>query len=285
MRNHSTSLNFNRMPETIIIKPQKGWRLVNVKEVLQYKDLLILLSLRGIRSKYSQSVLGVGWAVIQPVVTTLVFTIVFGRLAKVSSDGIPYFLFSLAGMVPWTYFSGTLNESSGSLLANANLITKVYFPRIVLPLSAVISRALDFLVAFAVLIIFLVAYRISPGWELAYFPALILILILTSLGLGMILSAMAVQYRDVKHAISFMVQLLLYASPVVYPTSNVPEKYQYWYALNPMVGVIEGFRSIFLGTQPFPGTWVLQGGIVSVCLFVFGSFYFRRMERIFADVA
>lgn len=267
------------------IRPQRGWKFVNVAEIIQYKDLLMLLSLRGIKTKYAQSVIGVGWAVIQPVMTTLVFTIVFGRLARVSSDGTPYFLFSLVAMVPWTYFAGTLNESSNSLIANANMISKVYFPRIVLPLSSAISRSIDFIIGFALMMIFILIYGYTPGWTIVLFPLLLVILLMASLGLGMILSALAVQYRDVKHAMTFMVQLLLYAAPVVYPTSNVPPGFQTLYALNPMVGVIEGFRSIFLQNQPFPVTWVLQGAFVALVLFVFGSLYFRRMERKFADVA
>lgn len=267
------------------IRPQKGWRFVNVKEIFQYKDLLMLLSLRGIKVKYAQSVLGVGWAIIQPVVTTLVFTVVFGGLAKVSSDGTPYFLFSLVGMVPWTYFSGTLTDSSNSLILNANMINKVYFPRIVLPLSSALARSLDFLIGLIIIAIVLVVYRYTPGWTIVFFPLLMIILLMASLGLGMILSAMAVQYRDVKHAMTFMIQLLLYAAPVVYPTSNVPADFQILYALNPMVGVIEGFRSMFISSQPFPSLFVAEGFAVSLFLFVFGSFYFRRMERIFADVA
>jgi len=270
---------------TTRIRPQRGWKFVDVREIIQYKDLLFFLSLRGIKSRYSQSVLGIGWAIIQPVVTTLVFTIVFGRFAKVDSGGPPYFLFSLVAMVSWTYFSATLTESSNSLITNANMISKVYFPRIVLPLSAAISKSIDFLIGFTLLIIFLVFNRVPFTIDALLFPLLVLILLLSSLGLGMILSAMAVQYRDVKHAMVFMTQLLLYASPVVYPTANVPERYQFVYALNPMVGVIEGSRSIFLHAQPFPTPWVIEGFIVSTVLFVFGAFYFRKMEKIFSDVA
>jgi lipopolysaccharide transport system permease protein len=268
-----------------VIRPQRGWKFVNVRELIKYKDLLLFLSLRGIKTRYAQSVLGIGWAIIQPLLTTLVFTIVFGRLAKVSSHGAPYFLFSLVAMVPWTYFSNTLSEASNSLIVNANMISKVYFPRLVLPLSAAISKIMDFFIGFVLMIMFLLFYRFPIGWDIFLLPILMLILLMTSLGLGMILSAMAVQYRDVKHALIFVIQLLLYASPVVYPTSNVPAQYQPFYALNPMVGVIEGFRCIFLHTQPFPLQWVVQGSILAVLLFVFGAFYFRRMERIFADVA
>lgn len=267
------------------IRPSKGWRGINVKELTQYKDLLRFLTVRGIKAKYAQSVLGIGWAIIQPLVTTIVFTIIFGNLAKVSSEGTPYFIFSLTAMVPWTYFSNTLTDSANSVITNASLITKVYFPRLVLPLTAALSKLLDFLIAFTVLNVMLLVYGFSMSWTLLWIPVLLIVLLLTSLGAGMLLAAMAVQYRDVKHALSFMVQLLMYAAPVVYPTSNVPEAYRLWYALNPMVGVIEGFRAIFLHTQPIPWNYIGLGTGVATLLFAGGLFYFRKMERNFADVA
>jgi len=270
---------------TTVIKPSKGWQAVDWKELYRYKDLLYFLTIRGIKAEYARSVLGVGWAIIQPLFTTLVFTIVFGNLAGVSSDGVPYVIFSFVAMVPWNYFSGTLTEASNSLVQNANMITKVYFPRIVLPLSAAFSKLLDFAIGILLLIGFMIYFQFMPSGWVFFTPVLVLMLLLTSLGLGMILSAMAVQYRDVKHAVSFVVQLLMYAAPVVYPASKVPTAYQFWYSLNPMVGVIEGFRSALLGTQPMPWDWILTGGTVSIILFVGGTFYFRRMEKVFADVA
>lgn len=273
------------MSRLTVIQATRGWQMINLKELFRYKDLLYFMVIRGIKARYAQSVLGISWAIIQPLFTTLVFTIIFGNVAKVSSDGVPYIVFSFAAMVPWNYFSSTLTESANSLVANANMINKVYFPRLVLPLSAALSKLLDFIIGFAVLIGFLVYFRMMPSWEIVFLPVLLLILLMASLGLGMILSAMAVQFRDVKHAVSFLVQLLMYAAPVVYATSAIPEAYRFWYALNPMVGVIEGFRSIFLGTQAFPWQWIAPGAVLSVVLFVFGLFYFRRMERVFADVA
>lgn len=269
----------------VVIKPQKGWRTVNLREVIRYKDLLYFLVLRGIKAKYAQSVLGVGWAVIQPLFSALVYTIVFGKLAGVSSDGVPYMLFTFVAIVPWVYFSGTLNESSGSLVQNANMISKVYFPRIILPLSAAFTKLLDFFIGCIVIVCFLFAYKVVPGINLLYLPFLILILLLASLGTGMVLSAMAIQFRDVKHALTFMVQLLMYAAPVVYPASRVPEKFLVFYSLNPMVGVVEGFRSAILGTHPMPWEMLVPGICTAVILFIFGLFYFRKMERIFADVA
>lgn len=271
--------------ENIVIKATKGWRGINLNELIRYRDLLWFLTLRGIKAKYAQSVLGVSWAVIQPLFSTLVFTIVFGSLAKIDSNGVPYFLFSFTALVPWTFFANTLTESSNSLVANANMISKVYFPRLVLPLSSIFSKGVDFLISFVVLTGFLVYFRLLPGWQIVWLPWLLLVLLMTSLGIGMILSAMAVQYRDVKHAMTFAVQLLMYAAPVVYPTTNVPVQWQTAYACNPMVGVIEGFRSVFLNTIPFPYQWMWQGTLVSAILFIFGLFYFRKMERVFADVA
>ncbi|MBX2898791.1 MAG: ABC transporter permease [Cyclobacteriaceae bacterium] len=271
--------------ELTVIRASHGWRGVNLKELIQYRDLLWFLTLRGIKAKYAQSVLGVSWAVIQPLFSTLVFTVVFGSLARIDSNGVPYFLFSFTALVPWTFFSNTLTESANSLVNNTNMISKVYFPRLVLPLSSIFSKGVDFLISFFLLVLFLIYYRMMPGWYIVFLPWLLMILLMTSLGIGMILSAMAVQYRDVKHAMTFAVQLLMYAAPVVYPTTNVPMQWQLAYALNPMVGVIEGFRSIFLGTVQFPFVWVITGSIVALSLFLFGLFYFRKMERVFADVA
>lgn len=273
------------MPDTLIIQRSKGWQLVDIKELIRYKDLLYFLVVRGIKARYAQSVLGVSWAVIQPLFTTLVFTIIFGNLVQVSSDGVPYVVFSFTGMLAWNFFANTLTESANSLVANAGMITKVYFPRLVLPLSAALSKLLDFAIGLVVLVGFLIYFRMLPSAEIWMLPLLLLNLLLCSLGIGMILSAMSVQYRDVKHALSFLVQLLMYAAPVVYATSVIPEPWRFWYALNPMVGVIEGFRAVFLRSIPFPWEWFLNGSIVSLSLFIFGALYFKRMERTFADVA
>ncbi|WP_100629617.1 ABC transporter permease [Algoriphagus formosus] len=267
-----------------IIQPSAGWKVVDFQELWRYKDLLYFLTVRGIKARYAQSILGVGWAIIQPLFTTLVFTVVFGGLAKVDSDGMPYILFSYLALWPWNYFSGTLSESANSLVANAGMITKVYFPRLILPLAAIFSKLLDFIISFAVLLFLLIYFQVLPGWQVVFLPLLLIQLLACSLGIGMILSAMAVQYRDVKYALGFIVQLLLYGAPVVYSTTAVPEQYQFLYSLNPMVGVIEGIRAMFL-SRPMPWEWIWPGAIVAVVLFVFGLFYFRRMERVFADVA
>lgn len=267
-----------------IIESSTGWKVVDFQEIWRYKDLLYFLTVRGIKARYAQSVLGIGWAIIQPLFTTLVFTVVFGGLAKVDSDGMPYILFSYLALWPWNYFSGTLSESANSLVANAGMITKVYFPRLILPLAAIFSKLLDFVISFVVLLVLLIYFQVLPGWQVVFLPLLLIQLLACSLGIGMILSAMAVQYRDVKYALGFIVQLLLYGAPVVYSTTAVPEQYQFLYSLNPMVGVIEGIRAMFLNRR-MPWEWIWPGAIVAVVLFVFGLFYFRKMEKIFADVA
>lgn len=271
--------------EVVRIKPSSGWQVVDIGELWRYRDLLYFLTIRGIKAKYAQSVLGVGWAIIQPLVQTLVFTVIFGNLAKIGSDGIPYLLFSFVAMVPWNYFSSILTESSDSLVKNRKMLSKVYFPRMVLPISSVFSKLLDFFIAFLVLIGLLIYYQFVPNANIIFFPLLLLILIMTSLGIGMIFSALAVQYRDVNYAMSFLVRLLIYSAPVVYSISIIPAEYQYFYALNPMVGVIEGMRAAFLGTKAMPWDLIGIGGVVSLVLFLLGAFYFRRMEKTFADIA
>ena len=271
--------------ETIKIRPSQGWQLIDLREIWQYKDLLYFLTIRGIKAKYAQSVLGVGWAIIQPLFQTLVFTVIFGNLAKLGSDGVPYVLFSFTAMVPWNYFSNILTNSTSSLVQNRAMLSKVYFPRLVLPVSSVLSALLDFLIALLVLIGFLIYYQRVPSLNVIYFPLLVVILIMTSLGIGMILSALAVQYRDVQYAMSFLVRILLYSVPVVYSIGIIPDEYLYLYALNPMVGVIEGMRSSLLDTRPMPWDLIAIGSVVSLVLFVFGAFYFRRMEKTFADIA
>jgi lipopolysaccharide transport system permease protein len=270
---------------TQVIKPSNGWHLIDVKELWRYKDLLYFLVIRGIKGKYAQSILGVGWAVIQPLVQTLVFTVIFGNLAKLDSDGVPYILFSFAAMVPWNYFSNILTESSNALIANKNMLSKVYFPRLVLPLASVFSKLIDFGIAFLVMIGLFMYYGFVPSVNVIYLPIILIILIMSSLGVGMILSAMAIQYRDVQYAMSFMVRILMYSVPVVYSINIIPQKWVYVYALNPMVGVIEGMRAAFLGTKAMPWDLIVIGAGVSLILFIYGAFYFRKMENTVADIA
>lgn len=268
-----------------IIQPRSGWQVVQWRELFAYRDLFRFLVWREIKVRYAQSTVGIGWAVIQPVFSMIVFSIVFGSLAKVSSDGVPYAVFSLTALVPWMYFSNALTDGVNSLLTNAGMLRKIYFPRLLMPLSAVVARILDFSIATLVLIGLLVWYQISPNWGVLMMPYLLLLMVLSASGVALWLTALAIQYRDVKHALNFVVQILMYATPVVYPASLVPASYQILYALNPMVGVIEGFRACLLGTRPMPWLFLLIGTITGVSIATSGLLYFRNRERVFADVA
>ena len=241
--------------------------------------------MRNIKTRYSQSILGIGWAVIQPVLTMIVFTIVFGKLARINSDGVPYAIFSYTGLVPWMYFSGALNSSTGSLLSASNMLTKVYFPRLVIPLTPIFSRLMDFLISFIILLLMMVFMGFYPSIKIIYLPLLIFLMMVTASGLGMWFTAMAIQYRDINYAMGFFIQLLMYLAPVVYPASNVPDQYRLLYAIFPMTGVIEGFRSVLLNTNPMPWDLIFIGFIISGLLFISGAYYFAKMERFFADVA
>lgn len=269
----------------LLIEPRSGWRSIDWRELYEYRDMLRFLTLRSIKTRYSQSVIGIGWAVIQPLFSMLVFTVVFGRLAKVSADGVPYALFSFAGLVPWTYFANALSDSTGSLISNAGMLNKVYFPRLILPLSAVAAKLVDFFIAFIVLVALMAVYGVAPTRAVIAIPLLLLIMVLAAAGAGMWLTALAIQYRDVSYAMNFFVQLLMYAAPVVYPASLVPAHFRLVYAINPMVGVIEGFRSALLGTRAFPWSMVGIGAATALFIVISGALYFRRKERIFADVA
>ncbi len=272
--------------QQIIIDPQDQKRkLINWQELWQYRDLFLFLVWRDIKTRYAQSILGIGWAVIQPVFSMIVFTIVFGNLAKVNSEGVPYAIFSYTALVPWTFFSTSLTSASGSLISSKNLITKVYFPRLIIPISPVLGKMIDFGISFLILLGLMVWYGVKPTIWALMVPVFIILMMLTSAGVGMWLTALSIQYRDVRYGSNFFIQLLMYASPVIYGSSSIPEKYQILYALNPMVGVIEGFRASLLGTRPMPWELLGVGALMAVAFFLSGALYFRSMERYFADVA
>jgi lipopolysaccharide transport system permease protein len=271
--------------EIVVIEPTSAWRLVDFHELYRYRDLLYFLTFRSIRVMYAQSAIGIGWAVLQPLCSMIVFTVVFGMFAGIKSDDVPYAIFSFTALVPWTYFSNALLEASNSLVNQSQMITKVYFPRIVLPLSAVFAKLIDFCVAMAMLAMLLVWFRVMPTWNVVYLPLLVLVMVVAAAGLGMWLTALAIHYRDVKHALGFVSQLIMYASPVVYSANIVPARWQLLYAINPMVGVIEGFRAAILGTRPMPWDWILIGAGSATLTLLTGVLFFRRQERIFADVA
>jgi len=268
-----------------IIQPVSGWQLVDWVDLWRYRDMLYLVAWRDIKAQYAQSALGVGWAVIKPIVTMLVFTVIFGNLARISSDGVPYAIFSYTAIVPWAYFSSALTVCSNSLILGRSMIDKVYFPRMILPLSGLVSKLLDFAIALVLMGVLLLWYQQVPTMGVLLLPFLVLLMMLTALGLGMGLAALAVQYRDISYSLGFVVQLLMYLSPVVYPASIVPDQFRLLYGLNPMAGVIEGFRSALLGTNPMPWDLLAMGTPVALLLALGGMFYFRRMEQIFADVA
>lgn len=271
--------------ETTFIKTESGWQLIDWKELWRYRDLFLFLVWRDIKTRYAQSILGVGWAIIQPVFSMIVFTVIFGMLADMDSEGVPYAIFSFVALVPWTYFTSAVSGSGESLVNSREMITKVYFPRLIIPISPVLAKLVDFAISLLIMFGLMVWFGVRPTiWSL-FAPVLVFLMMLTAAGVGMWLTALAIQYRDIKYGLRFFVQLLMYLSPVVYPASNIPERFRLIYGLNPMTGVIEGFRSGFLGTTTMPWDLILVGTGVSFLLFVTGAFYFRRMERVFADVA
>jgi lipopolysaccharide transport system permease protein len=274
----------NTSAEVIEIVPSKGWRGINFHELWRYRELLYFLTWRDIKVLYKQTILGAGWAIIQPLFTMLIFTLFFGKLAKMPSDGIPYPIFSFAALVPWTFFANGLAKSSQSLVNESNLIKKVYFPRLVIPMSAVLSSVVDFVLAFIVLLIMMFIYRIVPSLALLWLPAFILLAIITSLGVGLWLTAMNVQFRDVRYTVPFLVQAWMFATPIAYPSSLLSEPWRTIYGINPMAGVIEGFRWALLGTNSAPGPIIYVSAAVAAIVLVSGAFYFRRMEKTFADV-
>jgi len=267
-----------------VIEPSKGWVPLDFRELWKYRELLFFLSWRDIKVRYKQTILGASWAILQPFFTMVVFSVFFGGLANVPSDQLPYPIFSYAALVPWHFFSNGLVQSANSLVSSSNLIKKVYFPRFVVPISAVLSGVVDFALAFVVLLGMMVFYGISPTWNIVWLPLMLLLALVTSLGVGMWLTAMNVQFRDVRYAVSFIEKAWMFATPIAYPSSLLEEPWRTLYGLNPMAGVVEGFRWALLGTDTAPGPIILVSSLVSVTLLISGAFYFRRMEKSFADV-
>ncbi|HEY8164294.1 MAG TPA: ABC transporter permease [Gemmatimonadaceae bacterium] len=269
---------------TFYIEPAGKRTYLDIREIWQFRDLLYFLIWRDIKVRYKQTALGAAWAVLQPLFMMVVFSLFFGRLAKVPSDGIPYPLFCLAGLLPWQLFAHALAESSNSLVANERLITKVYFPRLVVPIAAVLGGLVDFAIAFVLLLIMLIYYRVSPSWSLVTLPLFLLLAIATALAVGLWFSALNVKYRDVRYTIAFLVQLWLFATPIAYPSSIVPERWRPLYGLNPMAGVVEGFRWALLGQKAPPLALILVSSAVVALILFGGLYYFRQMEQQFADI-
>jgi lipopolysaccharide transport system permease protein len=268
----------------IRLAPSKGWVSLQLKELFAYRELLYFLIWRDIKVRYKQTALGAAWAIIQPFFTMLVFSLFFGKLAKIQSDGLPYPVFAYAALVPWTFFAQGLSQASDSLVGSANLIRKVYFPRLAIPVGTVASGVVDFSLAFLVLLLLMLYYGVTPTWNILWLPLLLILALVTALGVGLWLSALNVKFRDVKYVVPFITQFWMFATPIAYPSSLLPEKWRLVYALNPMVGVVEGFRWALLDTDTAPGPMLLVSATVALLVLVGGAFVFRRMEKSFADV-
>ncbi|MGH8056988.1 MAG: ABC transporter permease [Candidatus Entotheonellia bacterium] len=266
------------------IEPSRGWVPIKLRELWEYRELLYFLVWRDVKVRYKQTALGAAWAIIQPLMTMVVFSLFFGQLAKIPSDGIPYPIFSFAALVPWTFFAQGLSQAANSLVGNAHLIKKVYFPRLVVPISSVHSGLIDFALAFVVLLGMMLFYGMVPTARLLWLPLLLLLAVITALGVGLWLSALNVQFRDVRHAVPFLMQFWFFATPIAYPSSLLPEPWRTLYGINPMVGVVEGFRWALLGSVSVSDLVIACSTLIAVGLLIGGAFYFRRMEKTFSDV-
>jgi len=268
----------------VIIDPPRGWQALDVRELWRFRELLYFLAWRDVKVRYKQTALGVAWVVLQPFLTMVIFSIIFGRLMAVPTGGIPYPIFTFVALLPWNFFAGSLTRSGNSLIADANLLSKVYFPRLILPVASVLSMLVDFAISFVILIGMMLFYRITPGPAVFTLPVFLLLAFLTALGFGLWLSALNVKYRDISYLIPFIVQMWFFLTPVAYPITIIPAQWRFLYSLNPMTGVVEGFRWALLGQPGLPGVFIILSAIIVVVVFIGGLFYFRRMENEFADV-
>ncbi len=278
-RNRSNS---ERVPITII-ESGHGWRAINLRELKEYKDLFYFLVWRDIKALYAQTILGFLWAILQPLIQIVIFSIIFGKIAKISTDGIPYILFSSVAIIPWTYMSQSMSSSSQSLISGSSMLGKIYFPRLIFPITSVLSRLVDFWISMLIILCLMLYYRVPPTWNLLFFPLFFISMVSVPTSAGLWLSSLAIRYRDVKYAMTFFIRILMYTAPIVYSASSIPENYRIIYSLNPIVGVIEGYRACFLGT-PIPWPFIWPGFITAAILLISGAFYFKRMEQIVVDV-
>jgi len=267
-----------------IIKSSSGWAALGLRDLWAYRELILFLTWRDLKVRYKQTLLGASWAVLQPFLTMVVFSIFFGGLAQVPSDGVPYPIFSYTALIPWTLFSKALQDASRSLVASSHMITKVYFPRMILPLSSILAGVMDFLIAFVVLLGMMIYFAIYPTGNIWTLPLFLLLALITAVGVSLWLSALNVLYRDIGYVLPFLAQFWMFITPIAYPSSMVPERWQALYAVNPMTGVVEGFRWALLGTGQPPGTMTIVSSLVAFVLLISGMFYFKRMERMFADM-
>ncbi|HEY5668764.1 MAG TPA: ABC transporter permease [Anaerolineales bacterium] len=270
--------------EVIVLRPSQGWSALNLRDLWLYRELIYFLTWRDIKVRYKQTVLGAGWAILQPLINMIVLGVIFGNFAKMPTEGIPRPIFTFAALLPWGLFSKALNDAGRSMLSNRNMITKVYFPRLIIPLASVLGGVVDFLIQFAILILMMVYYGYAPTANIWTLPLFLVLALITALGFGLWLSALNVLYRDVNYILPFLTQLWVLVTPVAYSSSVVPEQWRMIYALNPMVGVVEGFRWALLGTETAPGPQMILSVVISLVLLITGMYYFRRMERTFADM-
>ena len=275
-------MNREDVPVTVIKQPT-GWELIDFKELLHYRDLFYFLVWRDIKVLYAQTILGFTWALLNPLLQIVVFGVIFGKVAKLPTDGIPYVLFSTVAIIPWTYMSEAMTNSSQSLVGNQSMLGKVYFPRVIYPLTPVLAKLVDFSISLTLLVAVMVYYSVAPTWNLLLLPLFIILMMCIPAGLGMWLSALAIRFRDVKFAMAFVIRMLIYSAPILYTASSIPDQYRLIYSFNPFVAVIEGFRSCLLGT-PIVWQFIIPGVVTSILLLVSGAMYFRRMERVFVDV-
>jgi lipopolysaccharide transport system permease protein len=274
--------NYDNVPVSVI-QARSGWQVIDFKELKEYRDLFFFMVWREIKILYAQTILGFSWALLQPLIQIVIFTVVFGKVAKVSTEGIPYFLFSSVAIIPWTYMSQSITQSSQSLVAGQVMLGKIYFPRLIFPLTPVLARVVDFGISILILLVVMLYYRVLPTWNLLLFPLFFILMMSIPAGIGMWLSALAIRFRDVKFAMPFVVRMLIYSAPIVYSASAIPQTYRFIYSLNPIVSVIEGYRACLLGT-PVPWLFILPGIISAAIILISGAFYFKRMERVFVDV-
>lgn len=268
---------------TTVIKPSKGWEIIDFNELKEYRDLFYFLVWRDIKVLYAQTILGFAWAILNPLMQIIIFSIIFGRIAKIPTDGIPYVLFSTAAIIPWTYMATAMTQSGQSLVTNQNMLGKIYFPRLILPMTPVLAKLVDFSISLVILLAVLVYYRVTPTWNLLFLPVFIVMMVGVPTGVGMWLSALAIRFRDVKFVMPYVIQMLMYAAPIIYSASTIPDQYRFIYSLNPVVAVIEGYRGCLLGAN-MPWQYILPGIVTGIALVVTGALYFKKMERVFVDV-
>ncbi len=278
MKNHQ-----DIQERTTIIRPAIGWHFLNINELIEYRDLLYFLIWRDIKVLYAQTIMGFSWAILQPLIQIVLFTIIFGKVANLPTDGVPYFLFSTVAIIPWTYMSTAMSDSSLSLVTNQTMLGKVYFPRVIYPLTSIFSKLLDFVISVLIIVAVLAYYRIVPGMNLLYLPLFVVFMIIVPLGVGLWLSSLAIRFRDVKFAMQFVIRMLMYTAPVIYAVSSIPDEYKFIYSLNPLVGVIEGFRVCLLGGV-LDWHFIIPSLITAMVILVTGALYFKHTEHYFVDV-